>query len=349
MNESPNLEESPKKSSFFVKLSKLFSCLVVLFIISFVTASYLASEYYSGEGPLQDEKIVIIPEGSSLKSAAKKLAKENVITQPELFSILVRIMEPDKTIKAGQYKFSKNVSPEKVFRKMEKGEIVSYSLTIPEGLMTSQIIEIINEAPHMTGTIKNTPKEGELLPETYEYPYNYDRQKLVDRMKSYMKKALNDAWENRAPNLPIRSKEEALILASIIEKETGLASERERVSAVFINRLNKRMRLQTDPTVIYAITRGDYVLERPLSRKDLKMESPYNTYKNFGLPPGPIANPGIKSINAALNPAITNEYYFVADGTGGHKFSSTLKEHNRGVQNWRRISRQNKQNKNNND
>jgi len=345
VNESSNLEESPKKTSFIGKLLRLFSCLVVLFIISFVISSYLATEYYNNEGPLTEEKIVIIPDGSSLKSAANKLAKENVLLNPELFTILVRIMEPKKTIKAGQYKFSPNISPAQVFKKMEKGDIMSYSLTIPEGLMSSQIIQLINEAPHMTGTIKNTPKEGELLPETYEYTYNYDRQKLVNRMKNSMQQALDKAWENRVTGLPIKSKEDALILASIIEKETGVESERERVAAVFINRLKKRMRLQTDPTVIYAITKGEYVLERPLSRKDLKMDSPYNTYRNFGLPPGPIANPGQKAINAALNPAITNEYYFVADGTGGHKFSTTLKEHNQGVRNWRRISKQNKQNK----
>lgn len=346
---------TPKKSLFISKLLRLISVCIVLAIIAIGAVFYYGLQYFTNEGPLNEQKIVEIPEGSSLKSIAAKLAKEKVIHSPEIFTTIVRIAEPNKTMKAGQYIFKENISPQAVFNKLEKGEIITYSLTIPEGLMTSQIIEIINNAPNMTGEIKSEIKEGELLPETYEYTHNYDRQKLVNRMKSSMQEVLDEAWQNKNDNLPIKSKEEALILASIIEKETGISSERERVSAVFINRLNKGMRLQTDPTVIYAVTKGDYVLERPLSRKDLQTQSPYNTYVNYGLPPSPIANPGKESIKAALNPTETNEYYFVADGSGGHKFSVTLSEHNEGVRQWRKFrkeqklkSEQNKQESNSN-
>jgi len=349
VNEDSPVIESQKKSSVLGKLSKLLAILVILGFIVVGAAFFYSVQYFTGHGSLNEEKIVDIPEGSSLKAIAAKLADENVISYPEIFTAWIRITKPEKTMKAGQYRFEANISPEAVFHKLEQGDVIKYSLTIPEGLMTSQIIKLINEAPNMSGKITSDVKEGELLPETYEYTHNYDRQKLVERMKASMQKALDEAWEKRADNLPIKSKEEALILASIIEKETGVSSERERVAGVFINRLNKGMRLQTDPTVIYAITKGEYVLERLLSRKDLKSDSPYNTYENFGLPPTPIANPGKKSVEAALNPMQTDEYYFVADGTGGHKFSATLKEHNKAVQKWRKISRENKEKSNQQD
>ncbi len=337
--------ESPKEITVKTGNNKiarfLFFTLIILVVIGCITV-FFADKYLTNPNNLQEPKTVSIPQGSSLYSVAKLLQNENIISQPEAFTLLMKILNHHKTIKAGQYMFASNISPNEVFNQMEQGRIIKYSLSIAEGLTTAQIIKMINEAPNMSGAVPEDIKEGELLPETYEYTYNYDRERLIQRMRESMQTAIDEEWQSRAENLPLKYKEEALILASIVEKETGVASERERVAGVFINRLKDGMKLQTDPTVIYAITKGEYVLDRPLLKSDLETDSPYNTYKNFGLPPTPIANPGRKAIHAALNPAITDEYYFVADGTGGHKFSSTLEEHNEGVKQWRKINSDNK-------
>lgn len=335
-------DEKNAKPSPFKKITIIFCMLFLLAAVAVAGASFFALQYFKSPGPLENEATIIIDEGSSLNKIAYQLAENNIIKHPKLFSIMVRISKAGNRMKAGQYSFEPRIAPVQAFGKIANGDVVAHKITIAEGLMTSQILDIIKNAEFMKGSVPDGIKEGELLPETYEYHYGDDRAKLVERMQRSMRETLDKAWENRAENLPIKTKEEALVLASIIEKETGVADERERVAAVFVNRLRKRMRLQTDPTVIYAITKGDYVLERPLMLKDLEMQDPYNTYRNYGLPPGPIANPGADAIKAAVNPAETNEYYFVADGTGGHQFSSTLKEHNNNVQKWRKIQRSGK-------
>ena len=212
-----------------------------------------------------------------------------------------------------------------------------YRIALAEGATSWQIIEALKGADFMEGSVAALPAEGSLAPDSYEVSVGGDVNELVARMVSKQAVRLDEAWANRADGLPISTKEEALVLASIVEKETGLAEERRQVASVFINRLNQGMRLQTDPTVIYGVTNGQGVLGRGLRQSELRKETPFNTYVIDGLPPTPIANPGLAAIQAALNPDDTPYIFFVADGTGGHAFAVTLRDHNANVAKWRAI------------
>ena len=313
------------------KLLPLFYYIIIIATISGIAATFFSVSYLKNKGPLQEEKTILIPSGSSTFYIAKQLSKNNIIEFPQLFTIIIKITKSGKSLKAGEYSFSPAISPMNVLHKIKTGDVKVRKITIPEGLYTSQILELINKAPAQEGELPENIAEGELLPETYEYHYGEKRANMILRMKKAMTRTIDELWETRQADLPINNKQEALALASLIEKETAVPQERKRVAAVFINRLKKGMRLQTDPSVIYAVTKGKYILERPLSHKDLNMESPYNTYRNRGLPPTPIANPGRASIEAALNPLDTNEIYFVASGNGGHAFSENLEQHNENV------------------
>jgi UPF0755 protein len=320
--------------------SRVVTFLVVAIVIAFAASAGFVAWYLHTPNTQKESAQLIIAPGSSVKSIAYQMDQKQIIQYPELFSLLVRFFEQGNNMKAGEYMFDAAVTPIEVLRKVVEGETVVHQLTIAEGLMTSQIVKLISDIDILTGDVPEGIKEGALLPETYSYQYGDSRASLIKRMQDAMDKALAEAWESKQEKLPIRNINEVLVLASIIEKETGVAEERRKVSGVFINRLRKGMRLQTDPTVIYSITEGKYVLERALRTKDLSFPSPYNTYQNSGLPPGPIANPGKKSILAAVNPEATSALYFVADGTGGHAFANTLVEHNRNVAKWRRVQRQ---------
>ena len=251
-------------------------------------------------------------------------------------------------IKAGEYELAHHISMQDILDKMERGQIFTRNVTIREGLTNYEISRLLLKQDDLD--IKGTQKypEGYLLPETYSYARGDSNADILARMSAAMDKVLNKAWENRTENLPVKTKEEALILASIIEKETALSSERKRVAGVFVNRLRNNMALQSDPTVIYALTNGEPEnngkgpLGRRLLKKDLEIDSPYNTYKYPGLPPTPIANPGKASIEAVLNPEEHKYFYFVADGSGGHAFGKTLAEHNSNVAKWRKIRAQKK-------
>ena len=224
-------------------------------------------------------------------------------------------------------------------QKIAKGDVFYRKITLPEGLTNAEIAQILNENPYLSGELALGDKQGLILPETYTFPFGTARQKIVAEAQADMQKTLDEAWNARDLNLPIKNKKELLILASIIEKETGIVDERPLVASVFLNRLRKGMRLQTDPTVIYAITEGETSFGRSLKKKDLKIDSPYNTYLNYGLPPGPICNPGREAIMAAAHPAESDYLYFVADGKGGHRFAKSLSEHNRNVKTWVRSIR----------
>ena len=324
-------------------ISRLISLFLVLFFLSGVGISVLAvyaSKYFNKQIEVTDV-LVSVPKGSSLKKISYILSDNGIINNPEAFYLINKYNLGSKNlfIKAGEYNFQGNISPKEVTDKMVKGDTVAYSITIAEGLTTKEILSLINSSGNLIGKINCDLEEGELLPETYFFSKYYDRNKLIKDMKKAMSTALGKAWKNRSEKAIVKNKEEALILASIIEKETGIKGERRRVSAVFSNRLKIDMPLQTDPTVIYAITGGKYKLDRPLYYKDLKIDSPYNTYKIKGLPPTPIANPGKKAIEAALNPLDTKELYFVADGTGGHVFANTYKGHLKNVKKWRKVQK----------
>lgn len=312
------------------KLKKIF----IIFSVFLGFILWQTHGWFYGQSDLLTNAHVIINKGNGSNIVASKLKKAGVINKKWLFKLAARFTGLDKKLKAGEYIFEPNISMYKALQKLANGDVIYRKITLPEGLTSAQIIKIINDEEFLTGDISIDVKDGELLPETYSYMYGDTRDSIITQAKEAMQKALNDAWENRDDKLPIKNIDELLILASIIEKETSVDSERGLVASVFINRLTKRMRLQTDPTVIYALTLGKKELGRSLRKKDLNIDSPYNTYKNYGLPPSPICNPGKLSLKAAANPEISSYLYFVADGKGGHNFSKSLKEHNTNVKTW---------------
>lgn len=295
------------------------------------------------DGPLNGYARLIIPRGASLAQAASQLRRAGLIRHQRLFVIAARLQ--GVTIKAGEFEFTNQMPALAVMRWLADGKTVVRRVTVPEGLRSREVVRLLENAPGFAGTISSQLAEGSLLPDTYHYSYGDNRSEIVQRMTESMTQLLDELWRQRAPGLPIETPHQALILASIVEKETGVAQERPRIAAVFLNRLKKGMRLQSDPTVAYALSHGDGgngSARAPLSRNDLQFDHPYNTYRYGGLPPGPIANPGRAALEAVLNPLQTDEFYFVADGSGGHAFARSLAEHNRNVARWRAIQSQTK-------
>ncbi|ALG71420.1 aminodeoxychorismate lyase [Azospirillum thiophilum] len=290
---------------------------------------------YESPGPLEQAETVVIPRGSGLEAIAITLGDSGVIGSPLVFIAAAKLTGAFRELKAGEYQFPAGISIEAVLEQMRQGRTVVHRFTVPEGLSSAQVIALLEREAILTGHILKPPKEGSLLPETYHFAYGDSRTALVERMQTAMSQALAEAWKNRDPNLPFETPQQALTLASVVEKETGIAAERPKVAGVFVNRLETGMKLQSDPTVIYALTEGSGELGRALTRNDWKFESPYNTYQVNGLPPGPIANPGKASIQAVMKPERHEFLYFVADGTGGHVFAKSLPDHNRNVAKWR--------------
>ncbi|MBQ8631613.1 MAG: endolytic transglycosylase MltG [Alphaproteobacteria bacterium] len=286
-------------------------------------------------GPLSDSVTVIVPKGATSGTVARLLAQAGVIDKPWLFRVVGRLNGLDKRIRAGEYEFMPRMSLSETLQKVTSGEVYYRKITFAEGMTVAQFVALLEENPVLSGVINEPAKEGELLPETYSFTYGDSRDSIIVRAKREMVKVLTEEWEKRAAGLPLKSPQELLILASVVEKETGVEAERPQVASVFVNRLRKGMKLQTDPTVIYALTKGERELGRPLLKKDLGTDSPYNTYKYYGLPPAPICNPGTEAIRAAAHPADTDYLYFVASGDGGHNFAKSLSDHNRNVKVWR--------------
>ncbi|MAO54701.1 MAG: aminodeoxychorismate lyase [Rhodospirillaceae bacterium] len=296
----------------------------------------------SGPGPHQTDQVVLVPPGSGIQSIAQTLVDQGVIESDWVFRLAARIKQADRSLKSGEFTIPAKASIYEVLTVLTKGETVSRSFTVPEGLTVVEALAIVDKAEGLMGPLPPAPDEGHLLPETYHYAYYDTKVQAVRRMEKALDAALEKAWTGRSEGLPLNSPEEALVLASIVEKETGVAAERPRVAGVFINRLKRGMKLQSDPTVIYGITRGEQPLDRELTRADLDGATAYNTYVISGLPPTPIANVGQAAIEAVMHPEETDALYFVADGTGGHAFSKTLNEHNRNVAKWRKFKRQNR-------
>jgi UPF0755 protein len=317
---------------------------VLFFIALFATlmggALYLGNSLLTADGPLQATKTVVIPRGAGPMTMAKVLQQEGIIDHTRLFRIALMIDPAPKPIKAGEYEVPARTSMQGLVELLQSGKVVQRRMTIPEGMTTAEVVEQVRKAEALTGEITLDLKEGDLLPETYFYSRDDTRDGLLLRMKEAMEKTLDTEWRKRAPGLPLANRRAALILASIVEKETAIPAERAKVAAVFINRLRRRMKLESDPTTIYGLTDGKAPLNRELTRADLQSNSPYNTYFVPGLPAGPICNPGRASIAAATHPARDRSLYFVADGQGGHAFSLTLNEHNRNVARWREIQRE---------
>lgn len=288
---------------------------------------------YRAPGPLAAAKTVVVPRGGN-EGIARALAAAGVIDDPRAFAIAAWITQVQgKPLRAAEFAFPAGASLEQVLQILRDGRPVQRRLTIAEGLSAKQILALIERTEGLTG---ETPAiaEGALLPETYAFQYGDPRTGVVRRAEQAMSTTLAEAWEKRAEGLPLATPREALILASIVERETGIAEERPRIAAVFLNRLRRGMPLQSDPTVIYAAVQGG-AFERAITRADLDRDSPFNTYRVRGLPPAPIASPGKDAILAVTRPATADDLYFVATGDGGHVFSRTLEEHNRNVARWR--------------
>jgi len=285
---------------------------------------------------MEEDTFIVVAKGSNSDVVAKQLFEAKIISKPWLFKVVARFGGLDKKLKAGEYVFDEQISLYDVVQKLAKGNVVYHKITLPEGMTTKHFLDIINAEKLLTGEITIDVKEGELLPETYSFVRGDSKESIVLRAKKAMTDALQKEWQSRQSDLPLKNINQLLVLASIVEKETALEQERGLVASVFVNRLIKGMKLQTDPTVIYALTNGQHDLGRLLTRKDLTVDNPFNTYKYYGLPPNPICNPGVASIKAAANPDVSDFLYFVADGNGGHNFATSLKQHNRNVQNWKK-------------
>lgn len=313
--------------------------LLLLAAIAVGAGLYWGKQAFNAPGPLAADKMVNFARGQGLAEIADQLQRSGVIDQPIVFQAGVFAYRTRDQLKAGEYLFPKQASLHDVMDILVDGKAIEHSITIPEGLTSDQIVGRLKDNDVLLGDVRQPPREGTLLPETYKFSRGTTREQLVGRMAQAQKRVLDDVWKKRSADLPVRSPEELVVLASIVEKETGKAEERPRVAAVFVNRIQKRMRLQSDPTIIYGLAPGKGTLGRPLTRTDIQSRTPYNTYVIDGLPPGPIANPGKASLEAVANPLKTKDVFFVADGTGGHAFAETLDEHNRNVARWREVER----------
>ena len=316
---------------------KLLRNISVFVLVVGILGVMLVKKRTEERGPLSDSITVNISRGVSSQGVADILYANNVISNDVLFRVLLKYHKVESKIKAGEYKFNAGISMLDVMNKLIKGDVIYHKLTIPEGYTVGQVLYLLGMNDKLSGEYDYIPDEGMMLPETYTFQKNENRNAIIRKSVNAMQDKLKEIWDARDNDLPYKNMNELLIMASIIEKETSVDEERALVASVFVNRLRKGMRLQTDPTVIYALTEGKEELKRLLTRKDLLIDSKYNTYKYAGLPPTPICNPGEASIYAAAHPEESDFLYFVANGKGGHNFAKTLREHNRNVRIWKKV------------
>jgi len=306
------------------------SIFVLLAIVTGVVL-FIGKRRFEQPGPLPQDRVVIIPHGSGLRDIADALTNQGVIDQPWVFIGGVLVLKAREDLKAGEYEFKAHSSLRDVVATMVEGKVVPHQISIPEGLTSEQIVSRLSDDGVLTGSIKETPREGTLLPDTYNFTRGVTREQMIARMEQAQQRLVREIWDHRSPDLPLKTSDQLVTLASLVEKETGKPEERTRVAAVFVNRLKQKMRLQSDPTIIYGLVGGKGTLGRPIMRSEIDQPTPYNTYQIDGLPPGPISNPGRASLEAAANPARTRELYFVADGTGGHVFAENYEQHQKNV------------------
>jgi UPF0755 protein len=306
--------------------------LTVVFLITVIggITFVLGKQRFDLPGPLTEDKVVNVPRGG-IRETADLLMREGVIDQPNLFIAGALMLKAQNELKYGEYRFTRNASLRDVVDTIIEGKVVQHAFTIAEGLTSDQIVQRLVENETLAGNIRDIPREGTLMPETYRFTFGTTREQMIQRMRQAQQRAVQEVWDRRSSDLPIKTPEQLVTLASIIEKETGKPEERTRVAAVFANRLRQKMKLQSDPTIIYGLVGGKGSLGRPIQRNEIEQPTPYNTYVIDGLPPGPIANPGRASLEAAANPARTKELFFVADGTGGHAFADNYEQHQKNV------------------
>ncbi|MBC6444727.1 MAG: endolytic transglycosylase MltG [Alphaproteobacteria bacterium GM202ARS2] len=294
-------------------------------------------------GPHDQATQFVIERGDSPRTIAQNLKSKNLIQNENLFNWIVFATRSRNQLKVGLYTSTPRASLFDILTQITSGDATLLRLTIPEGRNLKQALTLIQEAPGLIGALPDDLHEGDIFPDTYFYHYGERRTTLIATMRKLAERTLLRAWRKREDGLPLNTPHDMLVLASIVEKETSLARERRRVAGVFINRLRQNMKLESDPTVTYGITKGQYELDRPLRYSDLRRYSPWNTYRVRGLPPTPICLPGKKALEAVARPLATDELYFVADGSGGHRFAKTFEEHQRNVKRWRQWQKKNQQ------
>lgn len=343
--EPEQVPEPPKRSRrarnpFVVIGNAIFTLLVVAMLLA-GAAFWYGKKMVEAPGPLREDVVVNIPQGARKTDIADILKRADVIAADRwTFVGAVYALNANSGLKSGEYLFQKNASLRDVIGTIVEGKVVQHAFTVPEGLTSEQIVARLMESDIFTGSLKEQPREGTLLPDTYNFPRGTPREQVIQRMQQAQKRVVTDVWARRNPDVPLRSPEQLVTLASIVEKETGKADERTRVAAVFANRLRQKIKLQSDPTIIYGLVGGKGTLGRPIKRSEIQQPSPYNTYVIDGLPPGPIANPGRASLEATANPARTRDLFFVADGSGGHTFAESYDQHQKGVAKLRAMERQ---------
>lgn len=305
--------------------------------VALLSAGWFVFGGWFASGPLEKDRTFIVSTGDSLNAVAARLEKEGMISSARTFSLRARLFGGGSPIKAGEFLIPAGASASRILSIIQSDDVIRRLVTIPEGMPSIMVRERLMAQPHLAGDIP-IPAEGSVLPDSYDFERGESREAVLRRMQAAMSTTLAEAWAKRGPNIAVKTPQEALVLASIVEKETGKPSERRMVAGLYSNRLKKGMLLQADPTIIYPITQGK-PLGRRIRQSEIQAVNGYNTYTMTGLPQGPITNPGKASIEAVLNPAKTDALYMVADGTGGHQFSTTLEQHNAAVEKWFAIRR----------
>jgi len=314
---------------------------VMLMVLAAGITLYFGKQAFNEAGPSANGDTFLVKSNSGVQDIADQLERRGLISDARIFRLGVRAYGNDSALKAGEYEIKPKASMREIMELLKSGKSVMYSLTIPEGLTVEQAMQRIADQAALTGDMPAAlPLEGSLATDTLRFTRGATRQQMVDKLLADQKKLVDDVWQRRAPDLPLANVEDFVTLASIVEKETGKGDERSRVAAVFLNRLAKGMRLQSDPTIIYGLFGGKgKPADRPIYQSDIEKPTPYNTYLINGLPPTPIANPGRAALEAVANPSKTDDLYFVADGTGGHVFAATLEEHNENVARYRALQK----------
>ena len=345
VTQNPDTAGLPKKQKRMlgvIALTSIVTILGALILGAYAMVNYRYEATPKGEAA---ETVFEVPRGSGLSSIAARLEKDGLIKSAFVFKLVTKLRGNEANFKAGEFIITQPASMSKIYETLAEGKAVLYPFTAPEGLTSAQIMRAMERIETLTGDMPETPAEGTMLPETYMTPRGMSRSALVKKMQDAQTKIIDELWDKRQEGLPLKTKEEAIILASIVEKETGVGAERDVVAGVFINRLKVGMKLQTDPTIIYGISQGEPLYNkrgqrRTLYRSEIDRKTPWNTYQIEGLPPTPICNPGAKAISAVLQPAKTEYLFFVADGSGGHVFAKTNREHVNNVNKWRKIERE---------
>jgi UPF0755 protein len=338
---TPPPKRSRASRSQFVVFMNFVISLVMLMVLAAGFALYFGKQEFDGPGPSANGDTFLVKPNTPVQDIADQLERRELISDARIFRLGVRAYGNDAVLKPGEYEIKPYASMRDIMELLKSGKSVMYSLTIPEGLTVEQALQRVAEEDTLSGDMpKAVPPEGSLATDTLRFTRGYSRQQIVEKLLADQKKLVEDIWQRRAPDLPLANMQDFVILASIVEKETGKGDERSRVAAVFLNRLAKGMRLQSDPTIIYGLFGGKgKPADRPIYQSDIQKPTPYNTYLINGLPPTPISNPGRAALEAVANPSKTDDLYFVADGSGGHVFAATLDEHNENVARYRALQK----------